>query len=140
MDTTTRTILIIAVVAIVAKFVFGGKVDKDADVPALITEGALLIDVRTPGEFAGGHIQGAINIPVSSITGGIEKKINQKPLSSTATAAPAPAQLKRPWFVPAIPTSSTQAACTGCTASSENKICFHHRGHRDRGSFSSMFL
>ena len=78
MDTTTRTILIIAVVAIVAKFIFGGKVDKDADVPSLIAEGALLIDVRTPGEFAGGHIQGAINIPVSSITTGIEKKAKDK--------------------------------------------------------------
>lgn len=29
-----------------------------------IEEGATLVDVRTPGEFGGGHIEGAVNIPV----------------------------------------------------------------------------
>ncbi len=36
---------------------------------ALSQEGQapLLIDVRTPGEFAGGHIEGAINIPLNEL-------------------------------------------------------------------------
>jgi phage shock protein E len=30
----------------------------------LVKNGALILDVRSKGEFAGGHINGAINIPV----------------------------------------------------------------------------
>ena len=30
----------------------------------LVAEGATLVDVRTPGEFVAGHIDGAVNIPV----------------------------------------------------------------------------
>ncbi len=39
----------------------------------VIKNGALLIDVRTPSEFADGSVKGAINIPVDSI----EKQINK---------------------------------------------------------------
>ena len=41
---------------------FGGGASK-ADLPALIRDGALLIDARSPIEFASGSIDGAINIP-----------------------------------------------------------------------------
>jgi phage shock protein E len=34
---------------------------------ALVAEGARLVDVRSPAEFAGGHLPGAINIPVDFI-------------------------------------------------------------------------
>jgi len=33
----------------------------------LVSEGALLVDVRSTGEFSGGHISGAINIPVHQL-------------------------------------------------------------------------
>jgi rhodanese-related sulfurtransferase len=33
----------------------------------LVGEGARLVDVRSPGEFAGGHIEGAVNIPVGAL-------------------------------------------------------------------------
>lgn len=33
----------------------------------LVADGALLLDVRTPGEFADGHVQGALNIPVQEL-------------------------------------------------------------------------
>jgi phage shock protein E len=38
-----------------------------------------IIDVRTPGEFMGGHVAGSINIPLSDITTKLEeiKKMNQ---------------------------------------------------------------
>ncbi len=41
----------------------GGKRIDGAQAKALIKEGAKLIDVRTPGEFARGHLPGALNIP-----------------------------------------------------------------------------
>lgn len=38
-----------------------------------IHSGALLLDVRTPEEFASGHLQGAINIPYDQISSRIEE-------------------------------------------------------------------
>lgn len=32
-----------------------------------VARGALLLDVRTPSEFAGGHLEGAVNIPVDEL-------------------------------------------------------------------------
>lgn len=34
---------------------------------ALVANGARLVDVRTPEEFAAGHLEGAINIPVGEV-------------------------------------------------------------------------
>lgn len=33
----------------------------------LLKNGAIIVDVRTKGEYAGGHIKGSVNIPVDSI-------------------------------------------------------------------------
>jgi len=44
-------------------FVGDGKVD----IFEMVQAGALVIDVRTAGEFSGGHIQGSINIPYDVI-------------------------------------------------------------------------
>jgi rhodanese-related sulfurtransferase len=38
------------------------------DYKTLLANGAVIVDVRTPGEFRGGHIKGSINIPVDSIS------------------------------------------------------------------------
>ena len=35
----------------------------------LVKDGALLLDVRSPGEFAGGHLPGAKNVPVQELGG-----------------------------------------------------------------------
>ena len=45
-----------------------GSVDKMA-AKEKIKQGALVIDVRTPDEFAAGHYDNATNIPVSDIAG-----------------------------------------------------------------------
>lgn len=49
--------------------IFGPKVDY----AELIVNGAKIIDVRTPGEFASGHPNGAINIPLGNIANSINK-------------------------------------------------------------------
>ena len=44
-------------------------VSPDQDPHALVANGATLLDVRTTGEFARGHLPDAINIPVSDLPG-----------------------------------------------------------------------
>ncbi len=34
----------------------------------LVKQGAVVIDVRTKGEYAGGHIKGSLNIPVDQVS------------------------------------------------------------------------
>lgn len=40
-----------------------------AEAKALVQGGALLLDVRSPEEFADGHLAGAVNIPVDALPG-----------------------------------------------------------------------
>ncbi|WP_457743921.1 rhodanese-like domain-containing protein [Sulfurimonas sp.] len=40
-----------------------------------VKNGALIVDVRTPAEFRGKHIEGAINLPVEEIMQGHIKKL-----------------------------------------------------------------
>lgn len=47
---------------------------KSVDLTEIINNGAKIIDVRTPGEFQGGHVKGAINIPLNTLSAN-EKKI-----------------------------------------------------------------
>ena len=40
---------------------------KPGEARALVAAGARLVDVRSPGEFASGHLPGAVNIPVGEL-------------------------------------------------------------------------
>lgn len=68
MEKMLPTLLVIAVVLVAAYFIFmkGGDVNS-AEARQLVKAGARLVDVRTPDEFAAGHIPGAINIPVQQL-------------------------------------------------------------------------
>lgn len=61
----------IALAVAVLVWVLSSRLGKVAPAQAkkLVSDGALLVDVRSPGEFAGGHIPGALNVPVSDIGG-----------------------------------------------------------------------
>ncbi len=46
---------------------------KSVDFKQLVQDGAVIVDVRTPGEFQGGHIKGSVNIPLQSLQGSLGK-------------------------------------------------------------------
>lgn len=51
-----------------------------ATAKALVAGGALLLDVRTPEEYAGGHIDGARNVPVDALSGALATLPKDKPI------------------------------------------------------------
>jgi phage shock protein E len=55
-------------VAVTLYLVFGrGREIQGPEARKLVAAGARLIDVRSPGEYAGGHLPGAVNIPVQEL-------------------------------------------------------------------------
>lgn len=47
----------------------------------LMKNGAVILDVRSKGEYAGGHIKGSLNIPVDQLSGNLSKlKDKNKPI------------------------------------------------------------
>ncbi|MGB5704182.1 MAG: rhodanese-like domain-containing protein [Polyangiales bacterium] len=44
-----------------------------SDARALVADGALLVDVRSTGEYAGGAIEGSINIPIQELAGRMDE-------------------------------------------------------------------
>jgi phage shock protein E len=62
---------VVVVLAVIGLFFLSraaGKKDS-AEAHRLVEQGAALIDVRTPGEYAAGHLDGARNIPVAELKG-----------------------------------------------------------------------
>ena len=57
-------------------FGLGSKVD----ISELLSKGATIVDVRTSGEFAGGHVKGAINIPLDQIARKADKLRKDRPV------------------------------------------------------------
>jgi rhodanese-related sulfurtransferase len=49
---------------------FGGT---SVDFKTLVQQGAMIIDVRSPAEFKGGHIKGSVNIPLQSLQSSLSK-------------------------------------------------------------------
>lgn len=43
------------------------------DIRQLIQDGALVLDVRTPGEYAGGHVIGSVNIPLDRLSSQLQR-------------------------------------------------------------------
>lgn len=63
----------------ILKNIFG--LGPKTDFAQLVKEGALILDVRSKGEFASGHIRGAINISVDQLSNNLDKlKDKNKPI------------------------------------------------------------
>jgi len=62
-------LLLLVLVVLFTGYTLFGKTGDVTSVEAhqLVDAGARLVDVRTPGEFAAGHLPGAINIPVQDL-------------------------------------------------------------------------
>lgn len=48
------------------------------DLKLIIDEGTFLVDVRTAGEFAEGHVKGSVNIPLHTVSTQLSKFENKK--------------------------------------------------------------
>lgn len=48
------------------------------DYAELVKKGAVIVDVRTKGEYAGGHIKGSINIPLDQLRNQLNKIADKK--------------------------------------------------------------
>lgn len=55
---------------------FGLKVDY----AQLVKDGAIILDVRSKGEYQGGHIKGSINISVDTLSNNLSKLKKDKPI------------------------------------------------------------
>lgn len=57
----------------------GGRVSGN-EAQALVAAGATLLDVRTPEEFAAGHIDGALLVPVDELEGRLTEVSRDRPV------------------------------------------------------------
>ena len=77
-----HTWLIVSIVVIVATvMILRGRGVNPSTVREKLSRGALVIDVRTPGEYGSGHYKGATNIPVSDLAARLSEIADlQKPI------------------------------------------------------------
>ena len=75
MDSTQLIIIAAIIIFLVLK-----KLGQVSPVKAreLVAAGALIVDVRSPGEFAEGHLASAVNIPLDVIGQNIGKHVKDK--------------------------------------------------------------
>ena len=68
----------ILLVVFTALILWSKFVPTSTEIPSIDVHKAVIIDVRSPGEFAGGHVEGAINLPIDSITEADILKVAEK--------------------------------------------------------------
>ncbi len=69
--------VIVAVVSIVFMMKKSGQISAGAAL-AHLKNGALVIDVRSPGEFNSGHLPAAINLPLDEIETALPRRVKDK--------------------------------------------------------------
>ena len=66
-------VVLVIIVAAVLYMRFSAVRISGGEARQLVAKGAILLDVRSPGEFSGGHIEGAISIPVQELSGRVDE-------------------------------------------------------------------
>lgn len=59
----------------------------DTDYAQLVKNGAIILDVRTKGEYGGGHIKGSVNIAVDQLGNNLERFKNKEQTIITCCAS-----------------------------------------------------
>ncbi len=73
------TLLIVVVVVFLGIFLLKRASFVPADkARQLLREGALVVDVRNPGEFNSGHVPGAINVPLGDLSAEAPRRLPDK--------------------------------------------------------------
>ena len=67
------------------KTLFG--IGPAVDYKELVADGAIIVDVRSSREFAGGHIKGSVNIPLDSLASSLKKLPNKDRVVITCCAS-----------------------------------------------------
>jgi phage shock protein E len=62
-------VVLAIIVLVVAYLRFTAERISGSEARQLVANGALLVDVRSPEEFAGGHIDGALSSPIQELAG-----------------------------------------------------------------------
>jgi rhodanese-related sulfurtransferase len=73
----TLFLILAAVVAVVLRLKKLGQISATA-ARSYLQSGALVVDVRSPGEFSSGHLAKAINIPLDEIETTVPKRVKDK--------------------------------------------------------------
>lgn len=55
-------------------------IQSPADFRELLAQGAVILDVRSPDEFKGGHIKGSVNMPLQTLGSKLKQIPHNKPI------------------------------------------------------------
>jgi phage shock protein E len=67
-------LVVLAIIVLVVVYLrFTAERISGSEARQLVANGAMLIDVRSPEEFAGRHIDGALSIPVQELSGRMDE-------------------------------------------------------------------
>lgn len=62
-------------------------IGPSVDIAQLIQDGAVILDVRTKSEYAGGHVKGSVNIPLDQLNKHFDKLKKQNKVIVTCCAS-----------------------------------------------------
>jgi rhodanese-related sulfurtransferase len=75
----------------ILELIFGKKVDLQE----VISSGAIIVDVRTKGEYQSGHLKNSINIPIDNLPQKIKKLNKNKPIITCCASGSRSASARR---------------------------------------------